>query len=463
MSKESNKLWLQDFELLKQEMTSGYANLKYAKEKEGLDLIQLSDTTRINLKKAESQKKAQEIIRKFLSVFKDGHLNATLIKEESINGSEAEQLPNSNEMDSLALTKMNYQNVDIQKTIKFDSIDGFHSLSTDTNPFESSIIKNGGHSIGVIRIEIFLTRWYLQTANMEWKSFKKTFDGDCDEDCQWTFYQKVEDKLLEHLTDRIDELKNMGMEALIINVSNNGGGTEWCNAVANLLTSKHLKHLDASFVRHKHWTGILEDYLSLVQNDLKNTQLKPDLISKLEKLESLLSELIEKTKEYCDPSHVWSNQNLNCLELIQNPFFGELPFGIGQHEQLEELESKSLLEIERFLPFKKGVYDGPLYIVQDKYSGSATEEFSSLLQANDAAIIVGEVSYGAGCGYNHGGFKLNLPHIGLTIRMPDCARFRKDGMNEIHGIEPDIKINWNKKNSHEKGAMVIDRIRERLE
>ncbi|HET7692598.1 MAG TPA: hypothetical protein VFM44_05895, partial [Gemmatimonadota bacterium] len=41
-----------------------------------------------------------------------------------------------------------------------------------------------------------------------------------------------------------------------------------------------------------------------------------------------------------------------------------------------------------------------------------------------------------------GGLPLVLPNSGLEVWMPDCARFRIDGTNEIEGIEPDVPIAW---------------------
>lgn len=43
----------------------------------------------------------------------------------------------------------------------------------------------------------------------------------------------------------------------------------------------------------------------------------------------------------------------------------------------------------------------------------------------------------------HGGIDFRLPKSGLSVRLPDCARFRRDGTNERAGIEPDAGA-WGK-------------------
>lgn len=88
----------------------------------------------------------------------------------------------------------------------------------------------------------------------------------------------------------------------------------------------------------------------------------------------------------------------------------------------------------------KGAWRGPVAIYADKGSASATEDFTAWLRQNKVAVLIGERTLGAGCGYVNGGGRVRLPHAGLDIRMPNCARFLDDGTNEIEGQAPDIPI-----------------------
>lgn len=91
---------------------------------------------------------------------------------------------------------------------------------------------------------------------------------------------------------------------------------------------------------------------------------------------------------------------------------------------------------------EEGRYRGPLLILQDHQSASASEEFAARLRDNEAARIIGERSYGAGCGHTNGGTRLELPALGLLVRAPDCQRLRMDGSNETEGITPDVEAGW---------------------
>ena len=74
----------------------------------------------------------------------------------------------------------------------------------------------------------------------------------------------------------------------------------------------------------------------------------------------------------------------------------------------------------------------------DDQTWSAAEQFAAVLQDNGAAVIVGNRTGGAGCGYTNGGTPTILKNSGATLELPDCARFRSDGSNEVAGVIPDV-------------------------
>ena len=58
-----------------------------------------------------------------------------------------------------------------------------------------------------------------------------------------------------------------------------------------------------------------------------------------------------------------------------------------------------------------------------------------------AALLLGEPADG-GCGHTLNGPPVKLKYSGAIFEMPDCARFRADGSNEITGVEPDILVGF---------------------
>lgn len=456
---KQNILWLNDYEVLKQEMVENYSNLRDASFKENISLAELNQFTKSELVKASDKKEAQKIFKDFLKKFKDGHLRARVFEISSESAEVVDDALKSSDPDSIALKKMTYENRGPRFRVQYDSILGFQPMQKEDNPFYAAIIKKENQKIGILKIDAFGYFGYWKSAISLWNSYRKTFNGECDSDCEWEFKKLHEKQLTEKLIERIDELKKKKISSLVLDVSGNVGGTEWYEAVARLFTDGVLQGSKTFFIGNKIWDDNLQSHLDFIKSDLKNPNISGGLKEKLTKFKGLIESLKQNIEKKCDYNQVWNNDRMDCLNLIAHPYNTELPFDIMKDDDFLFLESRQIISSYKFLPYQKGIYSGPLFIVQDRYSVSATEGFNSLLQLNDKAIIVGENSYGAGCGYTNGGVNIQLKNVGLSVIMPDCIRLRKDGKSEIYGVEPDIKMDWNKNDSkYDKGSMIINSI-----
>lgn len=452
-----DNLWVNDFELLKKELTTGYANLKFSIEENNIDLIELNRLTINKLRSVNSKKEAQGVIVEFLKNFDDGHLKAIIWDKQ--NETAKIDYPLNTDNSTIALGKMNFREGATTYRVKYDSLAGFYPLKNEKNPFPAGIVKSGNDKIGILRIEYFTSNWYWEAASNVWESYRKEFKGECNDGCQEIFTHKIESQLEKYIIERIEELNSENVSSLLVDITGNGGGTEWAYAVANLLTVKKLEGAPFYFAKHAHWLEAIKNDIKLIEQDIANPIISPTLQQKLKQFKELANKLIEKTKFDCSSSEVWEEQNLECLKLVNHPYRSALPFEIMDDPQFDLLKSKEILNFARFIPYKKGIFSGPLYIAQDRYTASAAEGFASLLQINQAATIIGEQSFGIGCGYTNGGISIELPNIGLSVRMPDCVRYRKDGENERKGITPDILLEWDKEDSMEKrGEMLIQKI-----
>jgi len=91
--------------------------------------------------------------------------------------------------------------------------------------------------------------------------------------------------------------------------------------------------------------------------------------------------------------------------------------------------------------YQEGVWRGPLIVLINRNTGSAASEFAAVLKDNHAALLLGEPADGW-CGHTLNGPPVKLKYSGAIFEMPDCARFRADGTNEITGVEPDILVGF---------------------
>lgn len=87
-------------------------------------------------------------------------------------------------------------------------------------------------------------------------------------------------------------------------------------------------------------------------------------------------------------------------------------------------------------------WTGPLLLLVDRRSASATEEFAGWLRDNGRGRLAGERTAGAGCGYVDGGNVFVFTAARLHLIMPNCSRYTAAGLNEIEGRSPDISIEW---------------------
>lgn len=114
-------------------------------------------------------------------------------------------------------------------------------------------------------------------------------------------------------------------------------------------------------------------------------------------------------------------------------------------------------------PYAEGVWRGPLIVLIDGDTVSSAEEFAAVLQDNHAALIIGTVSAGAGCGHTDGSEPIKLRHSGATLALPDCVYLRADGTNEVRGIVPDLVIGLRHfDSSKHRSADVVGRLPEAL-
>jgi hypothetical protein len=117
----------------------------------------------------------------------------------------------------------------------------------------------------------------------------------------------------------------------------------------------------------------------------------------------------------CDRSAIWHGQ----------PVCGNL----AQAGELDRLEGK-------------GAWRGPVAVLVDKRSASAAEDFAYWLAGSGVARLVGERTFGAGCGYVDGGWAYQFTAFDAHAMMPNCSRYTREGVNQIEGLTPAVAYDW---------------------
>lgn len=356
------KAWQADYSRLKKDMAQGYANLDWMVEQRKLDLPALDRETTSAIDGAHSRVRAFLAIRRFVKAFRDPHFrlkigdrpidaNAQLVTASSLA---AETDDDSAFVDPPAgadCAAAGYEEDDHAFRFPVERIAGFQAIGAGN--FPSAMIGD----VGVLRIAQFGEDRYLGECT---KAFQPGIGSHA-------LKLAVRARLQAQLVAAINTLKAKGASRLLIDLSGNGGGTEWVSEAIALMTDKPMSRQNARLIDAR-----------------------------------------------CDRSGIWRGEAPPC-------------------PVLEPAGARATLQ-------GKGPWTGPLLILADRNTGSASEDFVAWLQQNGIATVIGERTAGAGCGYINGGTRTQFRASPFDAMMPNCARYLDNGRNEIEGLDPDIPI-----------------------
>jgi hypothetical protein len=449
--------WLEDFSQLKKELALNYANLDWAIQTRGLDLKQLSMQTEARLMQARTDGEARKVLDAFLNSFGDGHLyadwNAKKVDPQS-------PFDKGKVKDTLPLCQqLNFQSQNQSPRINFSLLKGFKEINTEDNKYFpiGILTQSPNKKVGVIRISIFSQYAFPDLCELASTELKLVREGKCDEACEERIEIKTANLLTAALTRQIEVLKKGGINELLVDITGNGGGTNWIEPAARILSAKPLQTPRQLFISHPHWTNQLMKRLELIRQDATKGSGKDNeaYLHAVKRLEAAVT----ASKSPCDRNGVWENEKPACAFIAPVQLYPQSVLAYARPGSLPSLPSAQYLFYPSRYAYMEGVYKGPLTVLVDANTWSSAEYFAAMLKDNKAARIIGEPTGGAGCGYTNGGIPTYLKNSGARIKIPDCIRLRADGSNEVSGITPDVLIPWRRNDSpYQKAQRVSDAI-----
>jgi hypothetical protein len=365
------KPWLADQDRLTRDMAQGYANLDWIAAHRRLDLARLDRDTRARLAGAHSRIRALLALRDFVHAFGDPHLKLQWgerpIAPEPPASAGAAAVPAATAAGTTAVAgttnsvhddppagadcaAAGYEDDDHAFRFPFERIRGWQALGGEAFP----IGRIG--DVGVLRIaQLGEERYAAACAEAFTPGIGRR-----------ALQLKTRARLQARLRAALASLRANGARRLLVDVSGNGGGSEWVAEVITLLTDRRLSRAEPRVVAPA-----------------------------------------------CDRAAVWHGR-APCAVFSGPPTRATLQ-GVG-------------------------AWTGPVLVLADRGTASASEDLVAWLQQNKVASILGERTMGAGCGYVDGGTRTQLRASHFDVRMPNCARFLDDGTNEIEGLAPDIAL-----------------------
>jgi hypothetical protein len=434
--------WLRDFEQLKSELAAHYANLEWAVSERRLDLRQLASATENAIRLARSDAAARTALQNFVNAFGDGHFEIRFPAASSSSS------PPQTDPVAGVCARQRYIQRAPRIRIPFDRLPQFRRIDNeDARYFPLGILELANQRrVAVLRIASFEDNVFLDLCERAATQLSIAADSNCAARCAGPLNRETSNLMTDAIVRQIKVAQSQDISALIVDLTHNGGGTNWVEAAARVLTPVGLKAPRAAFLRHPHHATQLRDKIDALRADLRAapTALRAVLRAAIDTLERARTQ----AGMTCDRRPLWEGKPIACSALVREPaLYASGVLAYAKASEIATLSNCCALFYPARYRFQEGVYRGPLYVLIDRETASAAEYFAALLKDNGAALLIGEVTYGAGCGYTNGGIPTTLRFSGARVLMPDCVRYRADGSNEVDGITPDFLVPWRARDS----------------
>jgi len=411
--------WLADLEQMRQAFDTKYANRDWLIREREFDLAAMFERNATRLRDAGSDAEARVILDRMVQRIGDGHVALVWPSVKATTATAPSDL----------CTRLGYDANQSSQGLG-PALSGFRRVGNESDPFPAGTIDVQGTRVGVLRISIFLPHGTPQLCRSALTELNIRTDQSCDEHCADSILTRAYDKLTNSLQDQVRALQAAGAKQLLVDITSNGGGSEWAEAAARVISPRPLQSARWGFVRGEHWAKQWRD----LANELRNAAETASASERAQLLAwaSEADTARQQAEKSCtgQPDCEWLGRAGFATGLVGNARAGSFdgkPWGVHVFSPAQ-------------YPYRDSVWRGPVMVLVDDRTGSAAEEFASLLQDNHTAIVVGGRTAGAGCGYTNGGMPTTLPNSRVTLRLPDCVRFNVDGSNAVNGVIPDVVV-----------------------
>jgi Peptidase family S41 len=413
--------WLADLEQARQAFHQKYANWDWAENEHGVKIDALFDQSADRLRHASDGQGARAVFDRIPAKLGDGHVEFDW-PEPAASTSAGDHRPAPDVCAQLGYDARQNSPGPGQ------SLSRFAPLRDEANPFAAGTALVGKVKLGILRIGVFQPQGYPDLCRTAARELSVPAGKPCDDSCSDRIATRAYEHLTAKLEERLRQLRTAGASVLLVDITDNGGGSEWAEAVARTLTRKLLVSERRGFVRGEHWVKLWGD----LADRLRSFAATAPSADRLQ----LLGWAKEADAARVQAQTPCAMTSASCERIAKAGFSTGL-IGSARSGAFAARQWGPDVFSPAQYHYHEGVWSGPLIILVDQETWSAAEEFAAVLQDNKAAIVLGARTGGAGCGHTNGGTPTTLKNSGAVLKLPDCVRFRADGSNEVRGIIPD--------------------------
>jgi hypothetical protein len=429
----SPKPWLDDLAQMRKAVEAKYANIEWLRTERELDVSGLFDRAAAIIGNTTSDAQAMSVFDRVVQRFGDGHVTISWRRPSASAGSNPAAPANAAPITAESFCRSRGYDSGQASAGVASSLAGYTPIEAG-QVLPAGTVTAGGTRVGILRIGIFQPQGYPSLCTEAVQALSIPLDRPCDDSCQDAIVTRAYRRLTAALEDRLTRLGAAGAEVLVVDLTDNGGGSEWAEAAARMISPRPLTSARMGFVRGAHWEKQwreLGERLRAFAAKAPRAD-RARLLAWAAEADAARTEAKRTCPPAGDPDCPWLGRAGFSTGLVgslpANAFAGKeweaYVFNPGQHR------------------YRDGVWSGPVAVLTDQETWSAAEQFTAVLQDNRAALVVGARTGGSGCGHTWGGTPTTLSYSGAVLKLPDCVRFRADGSNEVRGIIPDVVLPW---------------------
>jgi hypothetical protein len=420
--------WLADLDQIRAAIERDYPNRDWLTGQLEVSLDRWFDRTADQIRKGHDNADARRALDGLIGRFDDGHVALHWPSSVSAEGGAASPSPPTV---AAFCAARGYDDKQVTKGTAA-SLPGYRSIDGG-GPFGAGVVDANGKTVGVIRIGLFSPQGYSSLCEQAVAQARTALDKPCDAACEDRLLTEASALMTRGLMTTVERLRSAGAQILLVDLSDNGGGTEWAEAAARIVSPISLRSAPIGVMRSGAGATRWHERVDKLRNEARRAS--PADRAMLLDLAGQADAIADGLKSCTGP---------DCPRLVRAGFASGLVAEMSAERLAGREWGRDIFSPAQF-PYRDSVWKGPVIVLVDSGTWSAAEQFTALLRDNDAAIVMGGRTGGAGCGHIDGSTPIMLSHSRAMLELPNCARFRKDGSNEVSGIVPDVStgVRWN--------------------
>jgi hypothetical protein len=435
--------WLQDLEQVRQAFATKYADLEWEVSERDLDLTSIFARAREQIATSHSDTAARAALVALTQQFGERHVQIRWKSDDN---------PGRNAPEQLSCSGLGYDTRMQAKPLAALMPGAVPLPGWNSDTFPLSLLRLDGQTVAVLKIRLFSPQGFPLYCEAAIRQLHLDIDRPCNEHCGDRISASASAQMTIDLAQALTAVKAAGTRILMVDLAGNGGGSEWAEAAARMVTAVRVESIPTYFVRGEHWVR----RLARQEQDLRRAATNSPAADRqfLLRLADTVAERKREAGTPCDSAPLWNGGLMKCAWL-GNGFYSTGLLRSGVSVELRSKPWGPLAFTPLQYPYQEGLWAGPLLVVVSGDTGSAAEQFAAELQDNHAAIIVGSPTVGAGCGMTDGGTPTTLRHSGAILLLPDCVRIRDSGANLASGVQPDVLVGFRALDSTRRQASLL--------